>query len=202
MRLLGEIVRLQAQIESLKVGEAPRRRYDPAGIRVVPRLRLDATGVEGITEQGEAIPDVHNSAHPASKNRAGSNGLSICFTSHYAAIRARFGDHLPDGVAGENILVAVDPTAGVLTEAEVSAGLTIETASGERFELEQVIVAAPCVEFSRYAMQFPEDARPDRTVTEAVQFLDNGMRGYYAAYHGPTATISLGDRVYAKDSET
>jgi hypothetical protein len=197
MRLLGEIVRLQAQIASLKIGVAPQKRYDTAGIRVVPQLVLTDAGVEGLTEAGETVPDVHHSGHPASKNRAGSNGVSVCFTSHYDAIRARFGDHLPDGIAGENILVALEPGAGVLTEDEVSGGLTIETASGERIQLEQVIVAAPCVEFSRYALRFPDDARPDRTVTEAVQFLDNGMRGYYAAYHGPAITISLGDRIYA-----
>jgi hypothetical protein len=196
MRFLGEIVRLQTQVESLKVGVAPHRRYDPAGIRTVPVLRLDETGVEGI--DGEtALADVHNSSHPASKNRAGSNGISVGFTTHYAAMRERFGDHLPDGIAGENILVALDPAAGVLTEADVSGGLTIETAGGARVALEQVIVAAPCVEFSRYALQFPDDARPDRTVTEAVQFLDQGMRGYYAAYHGPAVTIAIGDRVYA-----
>ncbi|MCC6792474.1 MAG: hypothetical protein IT336_12360 [Thermomicrobiales bacterium] len=196
MRLLGEIVRLQAQAESLKVGEAPRRRYDPAGIRVVPRLRLSAEGVAGETGDGQLVADVHNSTHPASKNRAGSNGISVCFTTHYGAIRERFGDHLPDGIAGENILVALDPKSGLIVEDDLRGGLTIETASGGRIVLEQVFVAAPCVEFARFAMRFPQDARPDRSVTEAVQFLDDGMRGYYAAYQGPSAVISIGDKVY------
>lgn len=198
MRLLGEIVKLQAQIESLKVGVAPRRRYDPAGIREVPRLSLSEDGVHGWTLDGDPIPDVHNQSHPTSKNRAGSNGISICFTSHYGAMRERFGDHLHNGVAGENILVALCGDSGLLSEDNLRAGVVIETANGERIQLEQVIVAAPCVEFARYAMRFPDDARPDRTVTEAVQFLDDGMRGYYAAYRGPAVTITLGDRVFAR----
>jgi hypothetical protein len=198
MRLLGRIVRLQTQIESLKVGIAPHRRYDPAGIFEVTGLALSVEGVQGWTAGGVPVPDVHNLSHPASKNRAGSNGISICFTSHYEAMRARFGDHVSDGIAGENILVAVDSGIDVMGEDDLRGGLAIETANGEHIPLVQVIVAAPCVEFARYALQFPDDARPDRTVTEAVQFLDGGMRGYYAAYRGPAVTIALGDRVYVR----
>jgi hypothetical protein len=52
------------------------------------------------------------------------------------------------------------------------------------------------VEFSRFALRFPEEARPDATVTEALRFLSDGMRGYYARYHGPEARITAGDLVY------
>jgi hypothetical protein len=31
------------------------------------------------------------------------NTISIGFTSHYAQMRARFGEHMQDGIAGENI---------------------------------------------------------------------------------------------------
>jgi hypothetical protein len=40
------------------------------------------------------------------------------------------------------------------------------------------------------------DARTDRTVAEALGFLDGGMRGYYASYRGDPVTIRPGDRVY------
>jgi hypothetical protein len=45
-------------------------------------------------------------------------------------------------------------------------------------------------------MRYPEEARPDRTVTDGVRFLDHGLRGFYAAYDGEPVTIALGDRVF------
>jgi len=60
--------------------------------------------------------------------------------------------------------------------------------------IEHVIVAAPCVEFSRWALDFPADARPDLSVTETVRFLHQGMRGYYARA-AQNATLRLGDEV-------
>src|SRR4051812_414160 len=108
MRPLGEIVKLQTQVESLKVGGAPLRRYDPSALRQVAALSLSQDGVQGWTEDGQPVSDVHNLTHPVSKNRGGSNGISICFSSHYAAMRTRFGEHVVDGIAGENILVALD----------------------------------------------------------------------------------------------
>jgi hypothetical protein len=193
VQFLGEIVGLQVQTASLKVGEAPRRRYDPAPIRAVPAIRLDTGGVTGLTDWGEDVEDVHHRDHPASKHRAGTNGVSVLFTGHYGAMRERFGQHLTDGIAGENILVAHDR---IVTGHEQAAGLVIETSGGQRVRLTRLHVAAPCVEFSRYALRFPDDERPDRSVTEAVQFLDSGLRGFYAAYEGPPVAISLGDKVY------
>lgn len=198
MRPIGEIVLLQVQVASLKVGQSPQSRYDPDPLRAVPRLRLTGDGVAGLTEEGETLPDVHNRTHPASKNRRGSNGISVGFAAHYAAMRDRFGDHLTDGIAGENILVGGHD--GMLTEDELRDGLVIETPDG-LVPLEQVIVAAPCVEFARYALRFPDDQRPDRTVTEAVRFLDHGVRGFYAAVRRD-ATIAVGMRVGLPESPT
>lgn len=195
MLLVGEIVRLQVQAASLKVGEPPRRRYDPAPIRPVPALRLDTGGAVGLTDRGVEVEDVHHLDHLASKYRDG-NGLSILFTGHYSAMRQRFGAHLTGGIAGENLLVARD---GLVGEDDVGAGFVVETVGGVRVALARVIVAAPCVEFARYALRYPDDERPDRTVTEAVRFLDDGIRGYYAAYDGPPVIITVGDRVYVPD---
>ena len=193
MEPIGVVVRLQVQRASLKAGQSPRRRYDPAPLHAVPALLVTAAGVTGRDERGEAVADVHHRDHPASKNRAGSNGVSICFTSHYDAMRARFGPHLADGLAGENILVAADRRYDA---AELAPGLVIETSSGERVRLEQVNVAAPCVEFARFALRFPDDLRPDRRVTEALAFLDGGTRGYYAVGPACGAPIAVGDRVF------
>jgi hypothetical protein len=194
MRFLGTIVRLQVQVDSLKVGQAPRRRYDPAGIRAVPVLELNDGGVRGWTEDGRPIDDVHHRDHPASKNRGGENGVSVGFTGHYAAMRERFGDHLTDGIAAENILVATDSPIG---EDALAGGIVIAAEDGTEAVLSDVFAAAPCVEFSRYALRFPDDARPDETVTDAVRFLSDGIRGYYAAYRGSAVRLILGGRVYA-----
>lgn len=193
MELIGTIVRLQIQRSSLKVDGERFRRYDPAPLFAVERLQLTPAGVVAEDEAGESLIDVHNAHHPGSKHRDGINGVSVGFTSHYAAMRDRFGPHLPDGIAGENILITADRR---IAPDEVAAGLMIETAAGKLAPLAQVIVAAPCVEFSRFALRFPETERPDRTVTEAIQFLDNGLRGYYAASAGPETIITIGARVY------
>jgi hypothetical protein len=196
MTEIGPIVRLQVQVASLKVGEAPRRRYDPTPLRAVPALLLDADGAIGLAADGDQVLDIHNQRHAATKQRQGVNALSVGFTAHYAAMRERFGEVVPNGVAGENILIASDR---LWREDDLAAGLELETASGQRVRLERLVVAAPCVEFTRWAMHFPDDARPDLTVTENVRFLDDGMRGFYAAYDGEPVTIALGDRVYLRD---
>jgi hypothetical protein len=193
MRLIGPIVRLQVQVVSLKVGKLRWRHYDPKGLRAVPILEVNDGGVQGWTANDEPLADVHHRDHSDSKNRGGENGISVGFTSHYAAMRARFSDHLTDGIAGENILVATDT---LLFEADLAAGLIIATADGREIPLQDAFPAAPCVEFSRFALKFPEDARPNETVTEALRFLNEGMRGFYAAYHGPAERIALGDRVF------
>ena len=192
MRDIGTIVRLQVQKSSLKVGSKPRR-YDPAPIRSVPAMSLSPAGVVGLEENGETIIDVHHHDHPASKNRGGENGISLGFMSHYLAMRQRFGPHLTDGIAGENILIAVDRQ---FQEEDLVSGVLIDGNDGRRLELRPVIMAAPCVEFARYALNFPDSARPDATVREALRFLDAGLRGFYATYSGEPAVIEVGAQVF------
>jgi hypothetical protein len=182
------------QLEPLKVGEAPRRRYEPAPITAVPALELRPEGVEGLTETDERLLDVHNQRHPRSRNRGAENGVSIGFTSHYRRMRERFGAHLADGVAGESLLVETDE---VFAAADLPGELIIETPDGRRAPLVRVIVAAPCVEFSRWCLRFPDEARPDLRVTEAVQFLNDGLRGWYASYDGPPIRLPLASRLLA-----
>jgi hypothetical protein len=189
---IGTVVRLQVQESSLKVGVKPRR-YDPAPLQSVPAISLSAAGVVGLAENGESIVDVHHREHLSSKNRSGENGVSLGFTGHYREMRQRFGQHLRDGIAGENILIEVDRQFQV---EDLANGVVVEGADERPLELRPVIVAAPCVEFSRYALKFPDGARPDATVTEALRFLDAGMRGFYATYGGEPAVVKLGARVF------
>jgi hypothetical protein len=192
VRDIGTVVRLQVQESSLKIG-VKLRRYDPAPIQSVPAISLSAAGVLGLMENGERIVDVHHREHPSSKNRGGENGVSLSFTAHYLAMREQFGQHLADGIAGENILIEADRQFPV---EDLANGVAVEGVGGRLLELSPVIVAAPCVEFSRYALKFPDGARPDATVTEALRFLDAGMRGFYATYTGEPAVVEIGARVF------
>ena len=191
---VGTITQLQIQQSSLKVGEGRDRHYDPAPIRVVRQLSLDPGGVVGWDDQGDRILDVHHAEHPMSKNRDGDNGISIGFVSHYDLMRSRVGEHLANGLAGENILVETDRT---FTSDNLPERLRIERANGEVVELVNIRAAEPCVEFTRFAMRYPANERPDASVTETLEFLRFGMRGYYATYLGAPVTVETGDQVRA-----
>src|SRR5262245_41699643 len=155
MRILGTIVRLQVQRSSLKLGERPNRWYDPSALLALPCLLVGEAGVAGLTDDGPIV-DVHHAEHPRSKNR-GENGVSVGFTAHYRAMRQRFGEHLPDGIAGENVLVE---TKDHVSEVDLANGLLIEASDGSTVILDQFVVAEPCVEFSRYALA-DADVPPD-----------------------------------------
>jgi hypothetical protein len=192
MKQLGTIVRLQIQQASLKVGPSQQRHYDPSPLYCVPAITLSEAGVTGIEGSGAAVPDVHHRDHPAGKFH-GDNAISILFTDHYKAMRERFGGHLTDGIAGESILVE---TEGPIRQEDVDGGITIRTAGGRHALLEEVLVAEPCVEFTRFTIHYPPDSRSDRQVTDALEFLRAGMRGFYARYNGEPVTVGLGDAVF------
>ena len=195
MELIGSVVRLQVQLRSLKAGERPRRWYDPEPIAAVPRLGIDATGVVGWDAEGNRLDDVHNTAYPGGRNR-GNNHVSVGFTSHYGAMRRRFGNHLRDGIAGENILVATGTAGGLgFTDADLTGTVVIETAGGT-IQLTELSVAEPCAEFSRFALRLDTfDGEDAPAVRDALKFLRRGMRGYYAA-HATQGIVELGDLVY------
>lgn len=193
---LGPIVRLQVQTSSLKVGEGNRIRFDLGGLRSVNEVEIDDGGVWGIAADGSRLADVHHRDHPQSKIRGTLNGISVGFTRHYDAMRARFGDHMTNGVAAESILIHNDDIVDI---AALARGLIVQTRDGPTVELVEFAIAEPCVAFSRWALRYPEDQRPDRTITETLQFLTNGMRGYYCRSIGPPVPIRLGDQVFYAD---
>jgi hypothetical protein len=110
-------------------------------------------------------------------------------------MRDRYGAHLADGCAGENILVASDHIWSI---DDLGAELVIQRADGQLVALAGLMVAAPCVEFSRFAHLSDEPLTSDQLRT-TLQFLDGGMRGFYArlADGQPDAEICAGDRVFA-----
>jgi hypothetical protein len=189
--LIGTVVQLQIQRSSLKISGDDGRYYDPSPIMQVSSLELQTGGVVGRDKQGESIIDVHHRDHPLSKNRD-LNGISIGFISHYDLMRQRVGEHLQEGMAGENILIGTDQ---LFTQSDLPERLCLEVPDGRRIELVNVQVAEPCVEFTKFSLEYPPSQEPDRRVTETLDFLRRGMRGYYATYLGAPATVSTGDRL-------
>jgi hypothetical protein len=93
------------------------------------------------------------------------------------------------GCAGENIIATTDRR---FTYEELAGGVAILAPDGkERVRLRVLQVAHPCRPFTGWAlgrMVEPEELR------KHLQFLDNGMRGFYCVGEG-TGTVSLGDAI-------
>lgn len=195
MRKIGQIKQVQVQRTALKQGEKPHRYYDPSPILVAEKLLLTPEGVIGMTAQGERVVDVHNVAHSSSRN-AGVNGISLGFTSHYRAMQEKFGTHLTDGCAGENILVE---TAEEFQREALGERIAIQSQeSGTLTYLECLKVAAPCVEFSRFALNELMPV-PAEILRETLIFLDHGRRGFYATFAGEEPfPLQAGDVVFVE----
>lgn len=192
MRPLGPLIRLQIQRASLKTGARPERTYDPAPLVAVPRLAVGPDGVLGAGPEDAWIVDVHHRAHPATKNEDGLHGVSVGFTAHYDAMRARFGERLTIGCAGENLIAEAGER---LQLADVAGGLAVLAPDGsERVRLRVLEVARPCRPFTGWALG-------GRTVEaevlkQSLQFLDEGMRGFYCVGEG-TGIVEVGDLLVA-----
>lgn len=195
MREIGRIKRLQIQRSTLKPGERLHRYYYPDPIMGVPRLLLAPRGVIALTDDQQEIMDLHHADHPQTHNSKGKNGVSLGFTTHYQAMRAQYGEHLIDGIAGENILVETD-RAFVL--ADLGQRIIIESQqTGQRVYLYDFKVAAPCVEFTHYAVNHGLSL-PAAQLKAALQFLDNGRRGFYARIteQEMPIVVQIGDKIY------
>jgi hypothetical protein len=189
MTVVGTIVRLQVQTASLKKGVKPSRVYDPSPLLPVARLRLSRDGAVGVAGDGGEHLDVHHLGHPQSKHEPGRE-VSVGFTSHYGKMRGRYGERIVTGCAGENVLVETDR---VWRLEDFAAGLAFQSAeSGALLPLNTVIVAEPCVEFSRFSLGDPE--APPAEVKPVLQFLGEGTRGYCFT-PSSEVTLSAGDRL-------
>jgi len=189
MHELGRIVRLQVQRSSLKTGEKPTRVYDPARLLTVSHLAIGPEGVLGQAPDGAWPVDVHHRAHPQTKNEDGAHGVSLGFTSHYAAMRERFGDRLTLGCAGENIVVE---TQRRIAFEDLEHGVALLGEGGnELARLDVLQVAHPCRPFSGWALGGMVESD---VLKETLQFLDGGMRGFYCRGVG-SGIVAVGDRV-------
>ena len=192
MRPLGPLVRLQIQRASLKTGSRPERTYDPAPLVAVPRLAVGPDGVLGAGPEDAWIVDVHHRAHPATKNEDGLHGVSVGFTANYDAMRERFGERLTIGCAGENLIAEA---GGRLQLADVAGGLAVLAPDGrERVRLRVLEVARPCRPFTGWALG-GRTVEPE-VLKQSLQFLDEGMRGFYCVAEG-TGICEPGDLLVA-----
>lgn len=194
--LLGQVKITQLQPSGLIIKTASGYIYDPSGRMEVPQLFLTHQGIEAESLQGEQILDIHHAAHPDSHNQ-GDNAISIGFTSHYSKMRSRFGEHMQVGVAGENIIIASDEEVSL---DDLGQQIIIQDPYSERsVVLDVVKFAAPCEEFSRFAVDSQDEKLPAEELKSALQFLGNGKRGFLLTLNADQEPelVKPGDLVYA-----
>lgn len=198
-RQLGKIKLVQLQPSGLIIETPTGYFYDPSRRVEVDRLLITPKGIEATKPDGEHVLDIHHLDHP---DKAYDDDDLICigFTSHYEAMRARFGEHMVDGIAGENIIIEFDQE--VWTE-DLGAQIAIENdETGHIVLLDLVCFAAPCDEFSHFAAQCQHERLPANKLKTTLQFLNNGRRGFlFVLRDGQEAsTVQPGDRVFAVKS--
>ena len=195
MHEIGRISLLQVQRSSLKLGKRLETYYDPTPLLSVGSLRLTPRGVFGIGEDGSEMMDLHHIDHPSSHNVRAVNGVSIGFTSHYQSMREAYGEHLVNGIAGENMLIEADT---IMTLNDLGSRLAIALQKTGQFAyLTGLKVAAPCIEFSQFAANHGTSL-PTGKLKATLQFLNDGRRGFYAAIEdAPNELIvHTGDKVF------
>jgi len=199
MHEIGRISLLQVQCSSLKLGKRLETYYDPTPLLAVESLRLTPRGVFGIVEDGSEVMDLHHIDHPETHNVRGVNGVSIGFTSHYQSMREAYGEHLVNGIAGENILIEAD-TIVKLKDLGSSIAIALQK-SGQFAYLTNLKVAAPCIEFSHFAANHGKPLPPDK-LKATLQFLNNGRRGFYATIEAAPdeLIVHAGDKVFVVNS--
>lgn len=199
-RPLGEVSLVQMQPSGLIIDNPQESKvrsvYVPERRRVVDSLEISPRGVAATLSGGDRVLDIHHLDHP---DKAYDDDDLVCigFTSHYEAMRSEFGDHMVDGIAGENIII--DVVDQVWLE-DLGNKIAIENQdTGELALLEMVSVADPCVEFSRFCLQRQQDKDlPKSRLGETLRFLGNGRRGFLLLLDRAIdqVTVRPGDKVY------
>ncbi|MCH8341719.1 MAG: hypothetical protein IIA51_09230 [Chloroflexi bacterium] len=159
------------------------------------RLLITPQGIEATTPAGERVLDIHHTAHPQTRY-LGDDDVSIGFTSHYTAMRARFGEHMLDGIAGENITVEDEDEIWLEDLGRQIAIVNQET--GRKTLLDVKDFAAPCKEFSYFAARSQHERLPAEKLKATLQFLGNGRRGFLLVLSDDqvSAEVRPGDRVF------
>jgi len=196
MHALGRVKLVQVQPSGLII-ETPSGYFYDASRRVeVDRLIITSQGIEATTPEDEHVLDIHHIDHP--KKAYGDDDLvSIGFTSHYDAMRARFGEHMKDGIAGENIVIESE---GEIWLEDLGKQVFIQNQDTQCTVLLDVVsFAAPCAEFSHFAARSQHTPLPAPELKTTLQFLNNGRRGFLLVLSDDQepAIVQVGDKVFA-----
>ena len=152
VRELGNVKLVQVQPTGLIVKTQSAHLYDPSKRVEVEKLLITSLGIEAETEPGNHVLDIHHINHP-DKEYGKDDLVSIGFTSHYEAMRARFGDHMVNGIAGENIIVEYDQEVWM---DDLGKQIVIESGeSGHKLVLDMERFAPPCNGFSHFSINGP-----------------------------------------------
>jgi len=200
LRELGSVKITQLQPSGLIIETPSGYFYDESRRVEVDQLKITPLGIEAISPEGEHVLDIHHISHP---DKAYDDDDLVCigFTSHYAAMRDRFGDHMVDGVAGENIIINFE---GEVWPEDIGQRIGIENADTGRLALlDSVSFATPCSEFSHFAAQSQYEKLPAGKLKSILQFLGNGRRGFLFVLSEDQEEVSIksGDRVFVVGSD-
>lgn len=112
-------------------------------------------------------------------------------------MRERFGEHMQDGSAGENIIIECQeeiwlPDLGKKVEIH-------NPETGKIVSLDVTKIAAPCDEFSHFAAESQGQRLPANELKETLQFLGDGRRGFLLSLGADqeNGLVQPGDIVYA-----
>lgn len=198
-RPFGVVSLVQVQPNGLIIdnpGPGPAKHFCDASRRVeVDRLQISDRGIDATLESGEHVLDIHHLDHPRTEY---DNDDLVCvgFSAHYDAMRREFGEHMVDGITGENIIV--EYPAEVWPE-DLGGSLTVENQdTGQTTALNSVIFAEPCIEFSRFCLQRAYGHVPGPRLGAVLRFLGGGRRGFLLLIDPAREPITVrrGDRVF------
>ena len=197
---LGRVKLVQLQPSGLIIETSSGYFYDASRRVEVDHVHITSKGIEATLPEGEPVLDIHHIDHP---DKAYDNNDLICigFTSHYDAMRARFGEHMVDGIAGENIIIEYGQE---VWPEDLGSQIVIENIdTGHKTLLDVVCFAAPCDEFSHFAAQSQQERLPAVELKSTLKFLNNGRRGFLLVLSDgqETATVQPGDRVFRVGSD-
>ena len=200
LNLLGYVKLTQLQPTGLIINTPSGEFYDPSRRVVVDSLQISPLGIESVTPDGEHMLDIHHIDHP-DKKYDNDDLVCIGFSSHYAAMRAHFGEHMIDGIAGENIIIQAEKE---IWPEDLGQRLGFESSeTGDITFLDVVKFAAPCEEFSHFAAQSQHQRLPAAELKATLQFLGNGRRGYLLVLSDgqEPAIVQPKDRVFVIDTD-
>ena len=196
IRELGIVKLTQLQPSGLIIKTSSGYFYDAARLVEVDSLIITPLGIEAATPKGDMLLDIHHISHP---DKAYDDDDLVCigFTSHYNAMRQRFGDHMVDGIAGENIIIEIEEEVWSEDLGEQIGIQNPET--GDWVMLDLLSYAEPCSEFSHFTAQSQDQKLPAGELKSILQFLGKGRRGFLLILSPgqEKVTVRPGDNVYA-----